>query len=136
MNVDQRELALLADTQPITLASPEELKRCTTYREALQRQVRTSRNPYADYELAEKVGVDAGTFARIVGKASMTPKQRRHLPGEARAPLFAHTGNAFLSQWELFQVGLAVTPIDEVRAENARLKERLAAIEAKLEATA
>jgi len=125
----QRSFPLVGAVSGPTVLSDDEVAQYRTYEDALRASVRTySRSHIKQRDLAEIIGMKAPQFSKILlGRDA--DERPAHLPGYARPLLMEATGNLLVAQWELAQVGYGVHALDDVRAENARLRARLAELE-------
>lgn len=126
MSSAQREMPWMGEAHGLHLFSPDEVAAIPSYYVALNEQFRRSVVKRTDRSLAGLLGVSTAKLSKI--RNSEGAETPTHLPGELRPRVFEATGNALLAQWELFQVGCGVTSLDDLRAENARLRARLEAL--------
>lgn len=120
MNSAQREMPMYGETHGLRLFSPEEIAAIPSYHVALAEQFRRAVVKRTDRSMAGLLGISTAKLSKI--RNSEGVKTPTHLPGELRPRVFELTGNCLLAQWELFQLHKAVAPLEELRAEVARLR--------------
>lgn len=114
-------LPIIVEVPGPELHSVEEVARLPNFTSAIRRQINDARIVMTQADLAETVGMDAGQLSCVLNG-------KKHMPGEKWGSFNRATGRATALQWVAMQSGFGLTPLDELRAENARLRARLEAL--------
>jgi hypothetical protein len=114
-------LPLIAEVPRPELHELNDVARLPDFTAAIRRQVNDARRVMTQADLAETVGMDKGQLSCVLNG-------KKHMPGEKWARFNAATGRATALQYVAMHSGFGLTPLDELRAENARLRARLEAL--------
>lgn len=114
-------LPLIAEVPRPELHDLSDVARLPDFVSAIRRQVNDARRVMTQADLAETVGMDKGQLSCVLNG-------KKHMPGEKWAAFNRATGRATALQYVAMRSGFGLTLLDELRAENARLRARLEAL--------
>lgn len=121
------QLPILAEVPAPELHNLDDVARLPNFTAAVRRQVNDARRVMTQSDLAETIKINPAQLSRVLNG-------KHHMPGDRWAAFNAATGRATALQWVAMRSGLAVTPLEALRAENASLRARMEALEARLSA--
>lgn len=118
-------LPLIAEVPHPEPHEPQDVARLPDFTSAIRRQVNDARRVMTQSDLAETVGLAPAQLSRILNG-------KHHMPGQKWAAFNRATGRVTALQWVAMRSGFGLTPLDALREENAALRARLEALEARI----
>lgn len=115
------QLPMLCEVPSPSLHDVEEVARLPDFTAAVRRQVNDARRVMSQADLAETIEMHPAQLSRVLNG-------QHHMPGDKWAAFNRATGRVTALQYIALRSGFGLSPLEDLRAENARLRARLDAL--------